>query len=51
MAEAAGLVLGVVGVSSLFSACIGAFDVVVAGKNFSENYEQLCALVSFQERN
>jgi hypothetical protein len=45
MAEAAGLVLGVLGVAGLFSTCIECFDIVVAGKNFSEDYEQLCALV------
>lgn len=42
MAEAVGLALGVAG---LFSTCIQCFDVVVAGKDFSEDYEQLCTLV------
>lgn len=46
MAEAAGLVLGILGVAGLFSTCIECFDIVVAGKNFSEDYEQLFALVS-----
>lgn len=45
--EVAGLALGVAGVAGLFSTCIESFDIVVAGKNFSEDYEQLCALVSF----
>jgi hypothetical protein len=43
--EVAGLALGAVGVAGLFTTCIECFDVVVAGKNFSEDYEQLCALV------
>ena len=46
MAEVAGLVLGVIAISGLFSACIESFDVVISGKNFSNDYEQLCALVS-----
>ena len=46
MAEAVGLALGVVSVAGLFSTCIECFDIVVAGKDFSEDYEQLCALVS-----
>ena len=46
MAEVAGLILGVIGVSGLFSACIESFDIVVSGKNFSDDFEQLCALVS-----
>lgn len=44
--EVAGLAIGVVGVAALFSTCIESFDIVVTGKNFSEDYEQLCALVS-----
>jgi hypothetical protein len=46
MAEAVGLVLSVLGIAGLFSTCIECFDIVVAGKDFSEDYEQLCALVS-----
>jgi hypothetical protein len=46
MAEVAGLVLGVIGISGLFSACMESFDIVVSGKNFSDDFEQLCALVS-----
>lgn len=41
----AGLALGAVSVAALFTTCIECFDIVVAGKNFSEDYEQLCALV------
>jgi len=42
----AGLALSAVSVAALFTTCIECFDIVVAGKNFSEDYEQLCALVS-----
>ena len=42
----AGLALSAVSVAALFTTCIECFDVVVAGKKFSEDYEQLCALVS-----
>jgi len=41
----AGLALSAVSVAALFTTCIECFDIVVAGKNFSEDYEQLCALV------
>jgi len=41
----AGLALGAVSVAALFTTCIQCFDIVVAGKNLSEDYEQLCALV------
>ncbi|KAH9223333.1 prion-inhibition and propagation, helo domain-containing protein, partial [Leptodontidium sp. 2 PMI_412] len=43
-----GLVLGVIGVSGLYSACIEGFDIVVSGRHFSDDYEQLCALFSLQ---
>jgi hypothetical protein len=46
MAEIVGLVLGVAGFTALFSTCIECSDIVVAGKAFSEDYEQFCALVS-----
>jgi hypothetical protein len=42
----AGLALGAVSVAALFTTCIECFDIIVAGKNFSEDYEQLCTLVS-----
>jgi Prion-inhibition and propagation len=42
----AGLALSAVSVAALFTTCIECFDIVVAGKNFSEDYEQLFALVS-----
>ncbi|KAH6688812.1 prion-inhibition and propagation-domain-containing protein [Leptodontidium sp. MPI-SDFR-AT-0119] len=48
MAEIAGLILGAIGISGLFSACIESFDIVVSGKHFSDDYEQLCALFSLQ---
>jgi hypothetical protein len=41
----AGLGLSAVSVTALFTTCIECFDIIVAGKNFSEDYEQLCALV------
>jgi hypothetical protein len=40
-----GLALSAVSVAALFNTCIKCFDIVVAGKDFSEDYEQLCALV------
>ena len=43
----AGLALSAVSVAALFTTCIECFDIVVAGKNFSEDFEQLCALVCF----
>jgi hypothetical protein len=42
----AGLALSTVSVAALFTTCIQCFDIIVAGKNFSEDYEQLCTLVS-----
>lgn len=42
----AGLALSAISVAALFTTCVECFDIVVAGKNFSEDYEQLCALVS-----
>jgi hypothetical protein len=46
MADAiVGLALSAVSVAALFTTCIQCFDIVVAGKNFSEDYEQLYALV------
>ncbi|KUJ14769.1 uncharacterized protein LY89DRAFT_122019 [Mollisia scopiformis] len=44
----AGLALSAVSVAALFTTCIECFDIVVAGKNFSEDYEQLCTLFSLQ---
>lgn len=46
MAEIAGLVLGAAGITALFGTCIEFFDIVVTAREFSEDYEQLCALVS-----
>jgi hypothetical protein len=40
----AGLTLSAISVAALFTTCIECFDIVVAGKNFSKDYEQLCAL-------
>jgi len=42
----AGLALSAISVAALFTTCIECFDIVVTGKNFSEDYEQLCALVN-----
>ncbi|KAH8798110.1 prion-inhibition and propagation-domain-containing protein [Hyaloscypha sp. PMI_1271] len=44
----AGLALSAISVAALFTTCIECFDIIVAGKNFSEDYEQLCALFSLQ---
>ncbi|PQE28266.1 vegetative cell wall gp1 protein [Rutstroemia sp. NJR-2017a WRK4] len=46
--EAAGLVLGVLGVAGLFSACIDSFDIVVRAKDFSEDFDILCTLLVTQ---
>jgi hypothetical protein len=43
---AAGLALSAISVAALFTTCIECFDIVVAGKNFSEDYEQIYALPS-----
>lgn len=47
MAEIAGLALGAAGITALFGTCIKCFDIVVDAREFSEDYEQLCTLVSF----
>jgi ubiquitin-protein ligase len=44
----AGLALSAVSVAALFTTCIQCFDIVVAGKNFSEDYEQLFAIFAIQ---
>jgi len=41
----AGLTLSVISVAVSFTTCTKCFDIVVARRDFSENYEQLCALV------
>ncbi|KAM3085703.1 hypothetical protein ACMFMG_002768 [Clarireedia jacksonii] len=46
--EAAGLVLGVLGIAGLFSACIDNFDIVVRAKDFSEDFDILCTLLVTQ---
>jgi len=43
---AAGLALSAISVAALFTTCIECFDIVVAGKIFSEDYEQIYALAS-----
>jgi len=48
MAEAAGLVLGVIGVAASFKACIELFDFIVQVKESNEEYEQLSALLGLQ---
>ncbi len=50
MAEAAGLVLGVLGISGLFAACVENFDIVVRGKKFSREFELLCTQVRPRRR-
>jgi hypothetical protein len=42
----AGLALSAISVVALFMTYIKCFNIVVARKNFSEDYKQLCALVS-----
>ncbi|KAF7554694.1 hypothetical protein G7Z17_g2699 [Cylindrodendrum hubeiense] len=40
--EAVGLVLGVLGISGLFTACIQNFDIVVNSRNFGQEFDLLC---------
>jgi hypothetical protein len=44
----AGLALSAVSVAALFTTCIQCFDTVIAGKNFSEDCEQLFAIFAIQ---
>ncbi|KAF5876594.1 putative heterokaryon incompatibility protein [Botrytis fragariae] len=44
----AGLALSAINVVALFTTCIECFDIVIAGKNFGEDFEQLCALFSLE---
>ncbi|KAH9904294.1 prion-inhibition and propagation-domain-containing protein [Xylariomycetidae sp. FL2044] len=48
MAEVAGLALGVLGVASLFTSCIENFDIIVRAREFSEQFELQCTLLSLQ---
>lgn len=41
----AGLALSAISVAALLMTRIEYFEIVIAGKNFSEDFEQLCALV------
>ena len=41
MAEAAGLAIGAITFSSLFSTCVQCFDLVIGAKNFSKKYDFL----------
>jgi len=41
----AGLALSAISVAALFTTCIECFDIVVAARDFSEDYELLCAQV------
>ncbi len=43
--EVAGFALSAVSAASLFVTCIQCFDIVVRGRSFSEDYEQLYTLV------
>ena len=45
MAETAGLVFGVIGVAGLFTACVESIDIIVRGKDFSEEFDLLCTQV------
>ncbi|RAL64609.1 hypothetical protein DID88_001642 [Monilinia fructigena] len=44
----AGLTLSAISVAALFTTCIECFDIFIAGKNFSEDFEQLCTLFSLE---
>ena len=41
----AGLALSAVSVAALFTTCVECFDIVVAAREFSEDYELLCTQV------
>ena len=45
MAEVAGLAIGVLGITGLFTACIENFDIVVRARNFSEDFDLSCTQV------
>ncbi|KAJ9155413.1 hypothetical protein NKR23_g2072 [Pleurostoma richardsiae] len=49
MAEAAGLVLGALGIAGLFKSCVDNFDIVVRARNFSEEFDLLCTELSLQQ--
>lgn len=40
-----GLALSAISVAALFTTSIECFDILIAGKNFSEDFEQFLALV------
>ncbi|KAM0125960.1 hypothetical protein ACHAO1_010325 [Botrytis cinerea] len=44
----AGLALSAISVAALFTTSIECFDILIAGKNFSEDFEQLLALFSLE---
>lgn len=46
MAEAAGLVLGALGIAGLFKSCVDNFDIVVRARDFSEEFDLLCTQVA-----
>ncbi|KAF4985682.1 hypothetical protein FDECE_16392 [Fusarium decemcellulare] len=46
--EAAGLVLGALGISGLFTACIQNFDIVVNSRNFGHEFDLLCTQLGLQ---
>jgi len=43
--EAAGLALWTLAIVSLFKSCVDNFDIVVKAKDFSEEFDLLCAKV------
>ena len=47
-AEAAGLAVGAVGLTALFTTCIDAFHIVLTAHEFGEDYEVLCADLAIQ---
>ena len=49
MAEAAGLVLGALGIAGLFKSCVENFDIVVRARECSEKFESLCTILSLQQ--
>ncbi|KAL2670080.1 hypothetical protein Neosp_014961 [[Neocosmospora] mangrovei] len=46
--EATGLVLGALGISGLFTACIQNFDIVVKSRHFGQEFDLLCTQLALQ---
>lgn len=45
MAEAAGLVMGALGLATIFTTCVESFDIVVRARDFCGEFDLLCTQV------